>query len=693
MAKELKIDERILRDQIIRKAAVDNMTNISKQRADIKQGIMPVAPDRKTATELAEDRTYQAGKAIENLLDLGFKSSEAHEISSNLDLDGRIAFNRAYPQIKADFDSRFDVKNSSPAFFIEYLHKYLDVLTASSGVPNNLAYAQDNLITTTGDLQKLILVSEFIRDLEAKLTATGGLTPASALTPILTTLIAELPDATAFADIDALLGGIDPVEGFKVMQMLLNLLKPLPNMQGVIKIVADQKTSNAQKLKTLEKKLGTLTPRTIATLNQLLKVDLPIAVGRMAPPPPPPPPAPVPVPAPPAPAPPVPVPAPVPAGGMPPSFLDSGVPITTISELAAILDYVSPPLAAGKKALSVPSKPSPHGIRLIDLEGVSFGIVVHEQKGGKNRTFGIVEITTNSPLTGELVKARLNFKDLEQIGDMINGNELFKDMVTKGRIPKIGSTQVATFIRTTGTPIIISGRKAGAGIKKEHKEHKEHKATKPKTTGLKPIRLGRGLKTDDPYTIYNEELKLEPISISKPKKEPRAKPHKIASGIEDDYEKYDDRENRYIAFGKFAINMRQLKKGILQVVYKSLAVNPNFPSKKISSELQQYLFELLTNKRSLQSLHKHVPEDEKQMFEKLAIFSGVFDKLNLPRMNSLENEKQEMDRFKLLHGEFLAGNDNAGVVRELRNLILKFLSESRISKSKAYEYLLELNNA
>ena len=255
MAKELKLDERILRDQIIRKAAVDNMTNVSKQRADLKQGIMPVAPDRKTATELAEDRTYQAGKAIENLLDLGFKSSEAHEISSNLDLDGRIAFNRAYPQIKADFDSRFDVKNSSPAFFIEYLHKYLDVLTASSGVPNNLAYAQDNLITTTGDLQKLILVSEFIRDLEAKLTATGGLTPASALTPILNTLIAELPDAAAFADIDALLGGIDPVEGFKVMQMLLNLLKPLPNMQGVIKIVADQKTSNAQKLKTLEKKL------------------------------------------------------------------------------------------------------------------------------------------------------------------------------------------------------------------------------------------------------------------------------------------------------------------------------------------------------------------------------------------------------------------------------------------------------
>ena len=139
--------------------------------------------------------------------------------------------------------------------------------------------------------------------------------------------------------------------------------------------------------------------------------------------------------------------------------------------------------------------------------------------------------------------------------------------------------------------------------------------------------------------------------------------------------------------------MRQLKKGVLQIVYKSLAPNPSFPSKKIGSELQQYLFELLTNKKSLPALYKHVPEDEKKMFEKLAIFAGVFDKLNLPRMNSLEDEKKEMDRFKLLHGEFIAGNDNTGIVRELRNLILKFLAENRISKAKAYEYLLELNNA
>ena len=107
--------------------------------------------------------------------------------------------------------------------------------------------------------------------------------------------------------------------------------------------------------------------------------------------------------------------------------------------------------------------------------------------------------------------------------------------------------------------------------------------------------------------------------------------------------------------------------------------------------MKQYLFELLVNKKSISAIYNHISPEEKNMFEKLAVYAGVFDKLNIPKVNSLENEKKEMDRFKLLHGEFLAGNDNVSMIRELKNLILKFLSENRINKNKAYEYLLELN--
>jgi hypothetical protein len=260
-------------------------------------------------------------------------------------------------------------------------------------------------------------------------------------------------------------------------------------------------------------------------------------------------------------------------------------------------------------------------------------------------------------------------------------------------LDKIGKDKTRYHTKTFSAPEITSmtyetyvPAKVGFGIKK--------KAPAKKHTGLKPIRLGKGFKNkDDPYTMYDEELKLTPINPSDVIKRPPKKPaHKVSEGIDgDDYQKFDDKAHRYIALGKYAVNMRQLKKGVLQIVYKSLAPMLSFPSKKISSELQQYLFELLTNQKSLPALYKHVPEEDKKLFEKVAIFAGVFDKLNLPRVNSLEDEKNEMDRFKLLHGEFIAGNDNVAIARELRSLILKFLADNRISKAKAYEYLLELN--
>jgi hypothetical protein len=184
MSKELKVDERILRNQIIRKAAVDNMTNISKQRVDVMQGVIPIPPEIKSATEIAEDRTIQAGDALKNLIDLGFKDTDAQEIAGTLSQEQRVAFNRAYPQIQNDFSSRFSVKNATPEFFIDYLKNYLKILKATSGIPSSIGYLQDNLITTPTDLLKLILTSENIDRLHDLLTRDYGLVLIHSLTAV-----------------------------------------------------------------------------------------------------------------------------------------------------------------------------------------------------------------------------------------------------------------------------------------------------------------------------------------------------------------------------------------------------------------------------------------------------------------------------------------------------------------------------
>jgi len=684
MSKERKVDERILRDQIIRKAAVDNMTNIAKQRQDLKTGIMPVAPIVKTATELAEDRTYQAGLAIQNLLDLGFKEKEASDISNNLDVDGRVGFNRAYPQIKADFGTRFDIKNITPEFFINYIHQYLDMLTATNGVPSNIAFAQDNLITTTADLRKLILVSEFVAELQAKLVAEAGLTPAMPLNGILTNLVAELPTKSDLNDIDLLLGGADQVEGYKIVQILLTLMQALPNMKSVIKIAADTKTSNAQKLRTLEQRLGTLTPAAIASLNQLLKVDLPAHVVRVGG-----------------------HPAPVlgaPAVGTPPSTpistpaktprtpLAVAAP-TDLTEFITLVDTAVPTTAAAASQLI---DKTAKGVPFLNIGADYIAIIAYNRK--KHIKYGFVNLTNDSPLTGFIIKEGIKYDDLKKIirasaaDAFLNAAQTYVNAATGAKGTTISSELMSQFIKADGQDITIEPtlKRIGSGMKKTNSIVIK--------SGLKPIKLGNGISIkkdtkDNTYKFYDEDLGLEPKPplFDKRKKTYVKKPHTVSDGIECDKDKFNDRDKRYISFGKFAINTRQLNCGNLQVVYKSLSVNPNFPTKKISPEFQQYLFELLTNKKSIPALHKHMSESEKNLFEKLAVMAGVFDKLNLPKMNSLENEKKEMERFDLLHGEFMAGNDNKQIVRELRKLILKFLGESRISKPTAYEYLLQLN--
>jgi hypothetical protein len=700
MSKERKTDERILRDQIIRKASVDNMTNIARQRADLKQGIMPVAPDRKSATELAEDRTAQAGMALQNLLDLGFKDAEAHEIADSLDLDGRIGFNRAYPQIKADFEKRFNVRTTSPAFFIEYLHKFLDVLTATSGVPSNLAYAQDNLITTPNDMLKLILTSESMVGLYDELERNYGMDTYGALAITITELIDALPDVVFLGNLNTVMT-IDAVKGFQAIQALIKILKPLPSLNTIDKVLKDRKSTASQKKRTLLDDLAVLTPRDYAEL-EAIKNNI-NAMVTTAPPS-----------------------VPTLSLTLPPA---STTPPATVST-----PPTTPPATATASAVAKPTPKLSFPKIVLELFTNSTGgdICVSKYSKSGDKYYAIYVIDSSGIADcfygldwsefNEFLKTYIGNIESSQKGFHIRAmydsttkhfkqTDIDKLLGTIAKNPSAFNTKsigaisdIKDFIEwDTSTHMSI-----GAGLKRSKSKKKVSPKHTTKHTGLKPIKLGTGmpsypvdnlkavepkktikLEKPDPYKMYNEELGLHPIKMEKKVKEEKPKKekkHKVAEGIDG-----GEPTERYIALGKFAVNMRQLKKGVLQVVYKSLAVNPNFNPRPISNEFHNYLHELLTNKHSIQSLYKLIPDEEKELFERLTISAGVFDKLGIPKIGILDKDKNEMERFKLLHGEFLAGNDNTSMIRELRNLILKFLSENRISKNKAYEYLLELN--
>jgi hypothetical protein len=56
----------------------------------------------------------------------------------------------------------------------------------------------------------------------------------------------------------------------------------------------------------------------------------------------------------------------------------------------------------------------------------------------------------------------------------------------------------------------------------------------------------------------------------------------------------------------------------------------------------------------------------------------------------MSKTEKELQRFLLLKGQILAGNNNEAVVREFKALLLKYIKKGQIPKSEGYDILEDL---
>lgn len=165
----------------------------------------------------------------------------------------------------------------------------------------------------------------------------------------------------------------------------------------------------------------------------------------------------------------------------------------------------------------------------------------------------------------------------------------------------------------------------------------------------------------------------------------KIKVKKIGKGIQ------ADEEPKYREFGKYVLHYPQLvNNDILNIKYKSLGGVPNIPVQKISEIYKDFLTELIENSKANGRLYERLPEQEKYHFEKISTGAGLFHKLGLKK-SSNDISQKEYDHFQVLRGEYLSGNNNLQLIRQLKQLTIKFMNEGRIPKKQAYDLLLELS--
>jgi hypothetical protein len=156
---------------------------------------------------------------------------------------------------------------------------------------------------------------------------------------------------------------------------------------------------------------------------------------------------------------------------------------------------------------------------------------------------------------------------------------------------------------------------------------------------------------------------------------------KLGKGIQ------QKKEPDYIEFGSYIIHIPSLHKRLLNIkTRKSVSQIKNLPKQVISRSLTDFLFDVMEKKQVNQSLFKTLSNDDQILFRRISTQS----KAGLG-MEEYHGSDDDVDRFELLKGSVLAGNNSPESLRELKYYVLKFIGDGRISNREGNKLLAEIS--
>jgi hypothetical protein len=148
----------------------------------------------------------------------------------------------------------------------------------------------------------------------------------------------------------------------------------------------------------------------------------------------------------------------------------------------------------------------------------------------------------------------------------------------------------------------------------------------------------------------------------------------------------------YKTFGKYVIHMGHLlDKNVANFKYPSLGSIPSIKPMTISEDYKEFIMDTLENGKPNERNFNKLEDEEQRHFERVVLGAGLIDVFKLKR-NHTERERKEAERFNLLRGEILAGNNSESVSKELRSLIVRFMNEGRIHQREGTTMLMELSS-
>lgn len=142
-------------------------------------------------------------------------------------------------------------------------------------------------------------------------------------------------------------------------------------------------------------------------------------------------------------------------------------------------------------------------------------------------------------------------------------------------------------------------------------------------------------------------------------------------------------------FGRYKIDTVKLADSIISLKHPCGKAVCEIPNKRVNKNVLSVVRTLVGGELPSYDQLEVLGDDDRIYLNDLVKKSKLNDKVKIPTPNKDKLEK-EMNRFEILRGQILAGNDSKELVKEFKHLLVKFGNQGRVPKKEVNDILYEL---
>ena len=143
----------------------------------------------------------------------------------------------------------------------------------------------------------------------------------------------------------------------------------------------------------------------------------------------------------------------------------------------------------------------------------------------------------------------------------------------------------------------------------------------------------------------------------------------------------------YVPFGRFILNKHRLNNGVMMMRYAKGGAIKTIPTQKVKKSFVEVMKTILSKKNPSYDQIDKLDNDERNQLHNILQLARLDDQFSVPMPSDIDKDN---NRFEILRGQIIAGNDNPDLIKDFKFLLMKLMTNGRIPRREGHDILSDL---